>query len=145
MVKGEAVRSMTATFLENWNAVRDNDRDDVSYRHYLECEPYHKSREDAAFIQPYADRPMDNEQVGEEVYISMANKAISYCWFVTPYLILTDEMTHALSLAAKRGVDVRIITPGIPDKRIVYAITRSFYHCLIKAVSYTHLTLPTKA
>lgn len=132
MVKGEAVRSMTATFLENWNAVRDNDRDDVSYRHYLECEPYYKSREDAAFIQPYADRPMDNEQVGEEVYISMANKAISYCWFVTPYLILTDEMTHALSLAAKRGVDVRIITPGIPDKRIVYAITRSFYHCLIK-------------
>ena len=132
MVIGEAVRSMTATFLENWNAVKGNDKDDVSFRRYLCQEPYPQTREDAAFVQPYADRPMDNEQVGEEVYISMANKAVSYCWFVTPYLILTDEMTHALSLAAKRGVDVRIITPGIPDKKIVYAITRSFYHCLVK-------------
>ena len=63
------------------------------------------------FIQPYADSPMDDEQVGEEVYISMINKAERYCWFMTPYLIITDEMTHALCLAAKRGVDVRIITP----------------------------------
>ena len=84
------------------------------------------------FIQPYADSPMDNEQVGEEVYISMINKAEKYCWFMTPYLIITDEMTHALCLAAKRGVDVRIITPGIPDKKFIYNITRSFYHGLVK-------------
>ena len=75
---------------------------------------------------------MDNEQVGEEVYISMINKAEKYCWFMTPYLIITDEMTHALCLAAKRGVDVRIITPGIPDKKFIYNITRSFYHGLVK-------------
>ena len=75
---------------------------------------------------------MDNEQVGEEVYISMINKAEKYCWFMTPYLIITDEMTHALCLAAKRGVDVRIITPGIPDKKFIYSITRSFYHGLVK-------------
>lgn len=76
---------------------------------------------------------MDNEQVGEEVYISMINKAEKYCWFMTPYLIITDEMTHALCLATKRGgVDVRIITPGIPDKKFIYNITRSFYHGLVK-------------
>ena len=75
---------------------------------------------------------MDNEQIGEEVYISLINKAVKYCWFVTPYLILTDETIHAFSLAAKRGVDVRIITPGIPDKRLVYATTRSYYHCLTR-------------
>jgi phosphatidylserine/phosphatidylglycerophosphate/cardiolipin synthase-like enzyme len=62
------------------------------------------------------------EQVGEEVYISMINKAEKYCWFMTPYLIITDEMTHALCLAAKRGVDVRIITPGIPDKKFIYIL-----------------------
>ena len=80
----------------------------------------------------YADSPMDDEQVGEEVYISMINKAEKYCWFITPYLIITDEMTHALCLAAKRGVDVRIITPGIPDKKMIYSVTRSFYHGLVK-------------
>ena len=84
------------------------------------------------YVQPYADSPLDDEQVGEEVYISMANKAEKYCWFITPYLIITDEMTHALTLAAKRGVDVRIITPGIPDKKMVYSVTRSFYHNLVK-------------
>ena len=84
------------------------------------------------FIQPYADSPLDDEQVGEEVYISMADKAEKYCWFMTPYLIITDEMAHALTLAAKRGVDVRIITPGIPDKKLVYNVTRSFYHELVK-------------
>ena len=71
-------------------------------------------------------------KVGEEVYISMINKAEKYCWFMTPYLIITDEMTHALCLAAKRGVDIRIITPGIPDKKFIYNITRSFYHGLVK-------------
>lgn len=56
-----------------------------------------------AYVQPYADRPMDNEHVGEEVYISLINKATRYCWFVTPYLILTDEMVHAIRLAKKAG------------------------------------------
>jgi cardiolipin synthase len=75
---------------------------------------------------------MDDEHVGEEVYISMAESATKYVWFITPYLILTDEMIHALSLAAKRGVDVRIITPGIPDKKMVYSLTRSYYNGLAR-------------
>ena len=77
---------------------------------YLVQHPYQAKQ--TGYIQPYADCPLDGIQVGEDVYISIVNKADRYCWFMTPYLIITDEMTHALSLAAKRGVDVRIITPG---------------------------------
>ncbi len=126
---GDAVKSMTAMFLEMWNAVSSRDINDTDYDYYL-ANVSHEST-DKGFIQPYADSPMDNEHVGEEVYISMADKATDYCYFVTPYLIITDEMMHSLQLAAKRGVDVRIITPGIPDKKIVYSLTRSFYHPLV--------------
>ena len=127
---GDAVKSLTVTFLEMWNAVKDGDRDDADFDQYLPDNPYHAQQ--TGFIQPYADSPMDEEQVGEEVYISVAESAENYVWFITPYLIITDEMTHALSLAAKRGVDVRIITPGIPDKKMVYSMTRSFYGGLVR-------------
>lgn len=79
------------------------------------------------YVQPYADSPLDEEQVGENVYMSIVNTAMDYIWFITPYLILTDEMSRALTLAAERGVDVRIVTPGIPDKKITYQLTRSYY------------------
>ena len=88
--------------------------------------------ENLGFVQPYADSPMDEVHVGEDVYISMAESAQKYCWFITPYLIITDEMCHAFSLAARRGVDIRIITPGIPDKKIVYSVTRSYYNGLAR-------------
>ena len=129
-LEGDAVQSLTVTFLEMWNAVSDKDANDPDFGKYIFHYDY--KAQQTGFIQPYADSPMDNEQVGEEVYISMINKAEKYCWFMTPYLIITDEMTHALCLAAKRGVDVRIITPGIPDKKFIYNITRSFYHGLVK-------------
>ena len=96
-----------------WNAVSDKDKNDSDFTEFLVQTDYQAKQ--TGFIQPYADSPMDHEQVGEEVYISMVNKAEKYCWFMTPYLIITDEMSHALCLAAKRGVDVRITTPGIPD------------------------------
>ena len=128
-LEGDAVRSLTITFLEMWNAIKKSLPSDRSFEPYL-TEYQYKSVQHG-YVQPYANSPLDDEQVGEEVYISMANKAEHYCWFITPYLILTDEMSHALSLAAKRDVDVRIITPGIPDKKMVYSVTRSFYHQLV--------------
>lgn len=84
------------------------------------------------FVQPYADSPMDDIHTGEDVYISIAESAQKYAWFITPYLIITDEMCHAFGLAARRGVDVRIITPGIPDKKLVYSVTRSYYNGLAR-------------
>ena len=128
-MEGDAVRSLTVAFLEMWNAASNTHPDEMDMAQYLQ--PYSYQAKQCGYIQPYADSPLDNEQVGEEVYISMINKAEKYCWFMTPYLIITDEMTHALALAAKRGVDVRIITPGIPDKKLIYSVTRSFYNGLV--------------
>ena len=130
-LEGDAVRALTVAFLENWNAVRGDGDNDEDFRRFLPVYDYKAVQ--TGFVQPYADNPLDDEQVGEEVYISMAEKAETYCYFATPYLIITDEMKHALTLAAKRGVDVRIVTPGIPDKKLVYNVTRSFYHPLVVA------------
>ena len=129
-LEGDAVRSLTVMFLEMWNAVRSDDVDDRECDLFLSDSDY-KAREDG-FIHPYADSPLDGEQVGENVYISLVEHALESFWIMTPYLILTDEMVHALGLAAKRGVDVRVITPGIPDKKLVYSVTRSYYHALAK-------------
>ena len=129
-LEGDAVKSFTIAFLEMWNASERKVPREVDVSQYLLHYDYEAKQ--SGFIQPYADSPLDNEQVGEDVYISMANKAQRYCWFITPYLIITDEMSHALTLAAKRGVDVRIITPGIPDKKPIYSVTRSFYNQLVK-------------
>jgi len=85
------------------------------------------------YVQPYADSPLDEERVGENVYMNMIKTARRYVWITTPYLILDDEMTQELTLAAKRGVDVRIITPGIPDKRLVFLLTRSYYAQLVRS------------
>lgn len=63
----------------------------------------------------------------------MISQADDYAYVYTPYLIMSDELTSAFCLAAKRGVDVRIVTPGIPDKKIVYRATRSSYPKLLKA------------
>ncbi|MCD8144015.1 MAG: cardiolipin synthase [Oscillospiraceae bacterium] len=126
-LEGEAVRSFTVTCLEMWNAEKRGEPD----RDYTPYLPHITAPEGVeGFVQPYADTPIDNECVGENVYISLIERAQRYVWFTTPYLIITDEMIHALNLAAKRGVDVRIITPGIPDKKTVFSVTRSYYHCL---------------
>ena len=79
------------------------------------------------FVQPYADSPLDDEYMGENVYLNLIKSAKHRFYAATPYLIISDEMTRELGLAAKRGVDVRIITPGIPDKKLIYKVTRSYY------------------
>lgn len=127
-LEGEAVVSLTEQFLEMWNAVRPTDSDMSAYLTRIPC----RSREDA-FVQPYADSPLDQEFMGENVYLSMAEGAQERVWFTTPYLIISDEMNRVLGLAARRGVDVRIITPGIPDKKLVYSVTRSYYAGLVRS------------
>jgi cardiolipin synthase len=119
------VKSLTVTFLENWNAIRSGDVDDVTFDKYLPAYPY--DAKEKGYIQPFADSPLDNEQVGENVYMNVLRNAKRYAYFITPYLIITDEMRNAFAMAAKSGVDVRLITPGIPDKKLIYSVTRSYY------------------
>ena len=125
-LEGEAVRSLTETFLELWS-VQVKNREDS--RNYLDTSHSVPAR---GFVQPFADNPLDEERVAENVYLNLIHQAQKTLYFMTPYLIITDEMSHALSLAAMRGVDVRIITPGIPDKKTVYAVTRSYYSGLVR-------------
>lgn len=129
-LEGDAVRNLTLMFLEMWNAIRANDIDDDDFSTFFP-ETGYKAREREGFVQPYGDSPLDDETVGENVYLAMAGMARNYLWYVTPYLIITNEMTRTLRLAAKSGVDVRIITPGIPDKKIIYRVTRSYYKPLV--------------
>lgn len=128
MVKltGDGVWGMTLLFLEQWDAVR-NSKDDLSkYRPTI-------SVPTDGYVQPYGDSPLDDEYLGENVYLNMINGAKRYVYIMTPYLIVDSEMKTALCLAAKRGVDVRIITPGIPDKKIVWDLTRTSYPELLAA------------
>lgn len=129
MLKGEAVWSLTVMFLAMWEYLRDEP---------VTLEDFSPSRLDnlppsKGFIQPFADNPLDDETVSETVYFNLINRARDYVYINTPYLILDNEMLAALCAAAKSGVDVRIMTPGIPDKPLVYAVTRSYYLPLLES------------
>ena len=121
-LEGSAVRSLTEIFLENWNSINHTD---ATYKQYLD----NSIAESLAngFVQPYAETPLNSELLAENVYMNIIKNAKRYVYFTTPYLIISDEMNRELTQAAKRGVDVRIITPGIPDKKTVFRITRSYY------------------
>lgn len=88
---------------------------------------------EGGFMQPYGDSPLDQENVGELVYIDILNRAKRYVHIMTPYLILDSEMVTALTFAAKRGVEVIIIMPHVPDKKYAYLLARSYYEELIEA------------
>ena len=126
-LEGDGVLGLTVMFLEMWNSIKETDGD---YDRYLPKYEY-RARE-TGYVQPYADSPLDSEPVGENVYMNIIKNAKHYVYFTTPYLIISDEMKRELGLAAKRGVDVRIITPGIPDKKMVFRLTRSYYAGLVK-------------
>ena len=135
-INGPATWSVTHFFLEMWNGFypyKDKDLDAFK--------PWDKSLTDwsqayepaEGYIQPFVDSPLDNEAVGENVYRQLLDMAIDSVYICTPYLVISYELQTALELAAKRGVDVRIITPGIPDKPMVFRMTRSFYRPLLEA------------
>ena len=132
MLKGEAVWNMTAMFLHMWKVVTRS-RDYAEFDHYLP-HTWHKDQfESDGFIQPFCDTPLDGETVGENVYLNIINRAKHYVYICTPYLIIDNEMMTALCLAAKSGIDVRIMTPGIPDKKMVFLLTQSYYKQLLEA------------
>ena len=127
-LEGDAVRGLTLIFLELWGATQ---KAAPEVERYLSDVPY-TARENAVVL-PYADNPLDDEATGENVYLNMIRSAKDYVYITTPYLILSDEMQRTLRLAASSGVDVRIITPGIPDKKLIFSVTRSYYASLAKS------------
>lgn len=125
---GGAVKNLLVMFFEMWNSI-EKKSEDVS--RYMDMCTVSATQKADGFVTPYADSPLDDHYVGENVYLNLIKHAKHYVYITTPYLIISDEMNRELTLAAKRGVDVRIITPGIPDKKIIYRVTRSYYGRLV--------------
>lgn len=130
LVDGNAAWSFTVMFLEMWQICTGVQEDFSVYYPWSDrsCEICSEG-----FVQPYADSPLDSENVGEHVYLQILNQAHEYVYITTPYLIVDDSVVSALVLAAKRGVDVKIVVPHRWDKRLIHMTTRSYYRQLIQA------------
>lgn len=123
-LRGEAVWSMTVMFLSMWNYVAQEQAVDQKPEFAL-------LPKKLGYVQPYLDTPLDDEAVGRIVFSNVITGARNYVWIMTPYLIIDEGMAETLTNAAKSGIDVRIITPGIPDKPYVYEMTRANYDPLL--------------
>ncbi len=149
MVKGEAVRSFTLMFLQMWDIYESEPTPIGKYMRYefpprepelsSECAPEDSlensraSEASGGYVIPYGDSPLDRESVGERVYMDILYSAESYVHIMTPYLILDEEMVESMIYAVKRGVEVKIIMPHIPDKLYAYLLARTYYPELIDA------------
>ena len=127
-LKGEAVWSFTVMFLGMYSFVYD-------HKEPLDYQKYHLTYDvvnDGGVYQPYSDTPTDHEPVAFNMHMNLISSARNYIYIDTPYLILPDAMLQALFRSAKSGIDVRILTPHIPDKQLVFQITRGYYRRLIE-------------
>lgn len=131
-IKGSAVKSFTVMFLEMWNA---ESIENENYADYIGTGRSLDSSREAGggYVIPYGDGPTQKESVAENVYIDMLYHAKKYVHIMSPYLILDDRMLSALTYTALRGVEVKLILPHIPDKRIAFNIARTYYPTLLKA------------
>lgn len=126
-LEGDAVWSMTVSFLTMWDFTASQEESFAAFQ----PAPAHGGAE--GYVQPYHDCPWDNEPVGQTVYLNLINRAKKYVYITTPYLVIDYSLNMALTSAAKSGVDVRIITPHIPDKKTVFEVTRAYYKELLAA------------
>ncbi len=126
LVEGQAAWGMTVMFFNMWSFATRKQEDVLPYR------PAEMTCAGTSLVQPYADNPLEDEPVGETVYLKLIDQARRYLYLTTPYLIIDHATTLALTAAAKSGVDVRIITPHIPDKKVVFEVTRAHYEALIQ-------------
>ncbi|MBR6839741.1 MAG: cardiolipin synthase [Oscillospiraceae bacterium] len=127
MIKGPAVSSFTLMFLQMWY-VGDKTPDYAGFLDKAEDVPQAKG-----YVMPYCDNPLDTDKVGESVYIDILYRATDYVHIMSPYLILDDELETALRFAAQRGVDVKLILPGIPDKKVANDLAKTHYKSLTEA------------
>ena len=128
-IEGEAVRNLMSLFLVNWNT---QSKKPIDYAKYMDM-PL-GSENGRGIVIPFGSgpAPIYTDTIGKNVYLNMINAAKDYLYITTPYLICDREILSALRLVAKKGVDVRIITPHIPDKKTVFLMTRSNYKVLLE-------------
>lgn len=138
MIKGQAVENFVISFLQIWNYQA---QEKTEYEPYILPKHYFSSRNYDGYVLPFFDSPADDKFMGKNVHMNMIHNASNYIWISTPYLILDTEMIDSLALAVENGVDVRIVVPGIPDKKMVYEVTKQNLDVLckkgIKVYEYT--------
>lgn len=127
-VEGDSVNSMTLSFLAMWDHGGKKSLDKSKYL----VTSNQKFAVDN-YVIPYSDNPSDDENTGYNVYLEIINKATDYVYISSPYLVLDSEFIKALVYAGKRGVDVRILVPSIPDKKIPNFVAKSYYKTFINA------------
>lgn len=127
-LQGNSVWNLTIMFLSLWNSYKKEDKDYLKFKttDNLKIKPN-------GYLSAYASVPINGVLEGEDVYLNIINKATKYVYIITPYLIIDTDMINSIILAFKRGVDVRIVIPGIPDKKIVYDLTMSYVKNLVDA------------
>lgn len=130
-LEGDAVKSLTIMFLQLWNMGK-NPRHE-NYEKYLKNPRNELKAAELGFIIPYGDDATNSEDIAENVYMDIINKAEQYVHIMTPYLVIDNGMLSALTFAAKKGIDVSIILPHIPDKKIPWRIAKTYYPILIQA------------
>jgi cardiolipin synthase len=127
MIKGEAVKSFTVMFLKM--SVVNMSEKEIQYIKSSDELKY----EQKGYVIPYGDIPMDKDLVGKNVYLDVLNQAKKYVYIMSPYFILDDEFLNSIKFAAKKGLDIRILLPGIPDKVYINKIAKSYYKTMIDA------------
>lgn len=128
MLRGDAVKSFELMFLQMWNISEK----EAAFPAFADREPVPVSVASGC-VMPYGDSPLDDEKVGETVYMDILDRAGHYVHIMTPYLILDGELETSLKYAAERGIDVKLILPGIPDKKFAYALAKSHYKALLRS------------
>lgn len=126
MIKGRGVWNLTLLFLQNWEF---STKIDENYELFKPTIEYPSD----GYVHIFGDSPIDHHLTTENTYINIINNAKKYVYITTPYLIIDNELLTALKMSAISGVDVRIIVPHIPDKKIIFYVTQSYYKELIIA------------
>ncbi len=134
-IEGKAVDNLTLMFLNMWSLWQK----EPDYKSYLGLA---ENFDDKGYAVPFGDNPFDDDKVGEKVYMHILNRANSYVHIMSPYLILDDELLTALKYSAERGIDTKLILPGIPDKKAVYALAKTYFKTLLNSGVEIYLYTP---
>ncbi len=137
-VTGAAVEMFTISFIQLWNFCAPTN---TPYEKFVLPPSAFAGDHSEGYVIPFSDSPTDENNTGKNMHLNMLATARKFCWISTPYLILDAEMESALILAVNNGVDVRLVVPGIPDKKTVYQVTKANYdHLLRKGVKIYEYT-----
>ncbi|MBQ7975636.1 MAG: PLDc N-terminal domain-containing protein, partial [Clostridia bacterium] len=129
-LEGEAVWELTKLFLVDFSI-------NVKKMPQMRNDLYLKQPQiqEHGYIAPFGDGPYPiyKRRVGKSVIQNILSSANNYVYMTSPYLIIDNDLCTDLENAALKGVDVRIIVPHIPDKKLVFSMTQSFYPRLMAA------------